>query len=298
MTARKIAHELLLKAEASKQYSNIALDNALKKSSLSDIDKGLTATLFYGVTERRLTLDYQITALATRDINDIDKPTLTAIRMGLYQLIYLDRIPAHAAINESVELCPRKSAGFANAILRSFLRKGELSLPSKENTVKYLSVLYSVGEPLISRLLSFLEIEEVEKLLSAINEAPATTLRVNTLLIDRASLLQKIPSGVPTKNAPNGIITQGSIREIYGFEDGFFFVQDEASQICVEALGAKPHDLVMDICACPGSKSFGAAITMKNKGEIYSFDLHENKLSLVASGAKRLNIDIIKKETY
>ena len=294
MTARKIAHELLLKAEASKQYSNIALDNALKKSSLSDVDKGLTATLFYGVTERRLTLDYQITALATRDRNNIDKPTLTAIRMGLYQLIYLDRIPAHAAINESVELCPKKSTGFANAILRSFLRKGELSLPSKENTVKYLSVLYSVGEPLISRLLSFLEIEEVEKLLSAINEAPATTLRVNTLLIDRASLLQKIPSGVPTKNTPNGIITQGSIRELYGFEDGFFFVQDEASQICVEALGAKPHDLVMDICACPGSKSFGAAITMKNKGEIYSFDLHENKLSLVASGAKRLNIDIIK----
>ena len=294
MTARKIAHELLLKAEASKQYSNIALDNALKKSSLSDIDKGLTATLFYGITERRLTLDYQITALATRDINDIDKPTLTAIRMGLYQLIYLDRIPAHAAINESVELCPRKSAGFANAILRSFLRKGELSLPSKENTVKYLSVLYSVGEPLVSKLLSIFEIEEAEKLLSAINEAPATTLRVNTLLIDRASLLQKIPSGVPTKNTPNGIITQGSIRELYGFEDGFFFVQDEASQICVEALGAKPHDLVMDICACPGSKSFGAAITMKNKGEIYSFDLHENKLSLVASGAKRLNIDIIK----
>ena len=294
MTARKIAHELLLKAEASKQYSNIALDNALKKSSLSDIDKGLTATLFYGVTERRLTLDYQITALATRDINDIDKPTLTAIRMGLYQLIYLDRIPAHAAINESVELCPRKSAGFANAILRSFLRKGEISLPRKENTVKYLSVLYSVGEPLVSKLLSIFEIEEAEKLLSAINEAPATTLRVNTLLIDRASLLQKIPSGVPTKNAPNGIITQGSIREIYGFEDGFFFVQDEASQICVEALGAKPHDLVMDICACPGSKSFGAAITMKNKGEIYSFDLHENKLSLIASGAKRLNIDIIK----
>lgn len=294
MTARKIAHELLLKAEASKQYSNIALDNALKSHALSDVDKGLTSTLFYGVIERRLTLDYQITVLSTRDIKDIDKPTLCAIRMGLYQLIYLDRIPAHAAINESVSLCPRKSAGFANAILRSFTRKGEISLPSEQNTVQYLSILYSINESLISKLLSIFGIEETKKLLSAVNETPSTTLRVNTLLIDRVSLLNKISSGIPTKNAPNGIITQGSLRDLYGYDDGFFFVQDEASQICVEALGAKQGDIVMDICACPGSKSFGAAINMQNDGTIYSFDLHENKLSLVTSGAKRLNINIIK----
>ena len=294
MTARELALDLLLKGEKTKQYSNIVLDNALKRSELSSADKGLVSALFYGVIERRITLDYQISALSSRDIRDIDPRTVNALRIGLYQLIYLDRIPHHAAINESVSLCTRKSAGFANAILRSFLRKGGLTLPNQDNTLEYISVAYSVNTPLLSRLLSIFGAEETEKLLSAINEAPPTTLRANTLLTDRESLISKIPSSAPTKNAPNGIFVQGSVRDIYGFDDGLFFVQDEASQICVEALGAKRGDIVMDICACPGSKSFGAAISMSNEGEIYSFDLHENKLSLVINGAERLKIDIIR----
>ena len=294
MTARELALELLIKAESSKQYSNIALDNALKKSDLSSADKGLTSALFYGVIERRITLDYQIKSLSSRNINEIDKRTLNALRIGLYQLIYLDRIPHHAAINESVDLCTRKSSGFVNAILRSFLRKGKLTLPSPDDTLEYLSVAYSVDSPLLSKLLSIFDREETEKLLNAINEAPKTTLRVNTLLTNREALLSKIPTGVPTSNSPNGILVQGSVRELYGFDDGLFFVQDEASQICIEALGAKRGELIMDICSCPGSKSFGAAINMENSGELYSFDLHENKLSLVINGAKRLKIDIIK----
>ena len=294
MSARELVLELLQKAEKSKQYSNIALDNALKSSDLSPADKGLASAIFYGVIERRITLDYQIKALSSRDIKDIDARTLNALRIGLYQLIYLDRIPHHAAINESVDLCARKSAGFANAILRSFLRKGGLILPSTDDITEYLSVAYSVDIPLLKRLLSIFGREDTERLLSAINVSPATTLRVNTLLTDRQALLEKIPSGIPTKNASTGIFVQGSVRELYGFDDGLFFVQDEASQICIEALGAKQNELVMDICACPGSKSFGAAMSMQSTGEIYSFDLHENKLSLVINGAKRLKIDNIR----
>lgn len=294
MNARTLVLELLLKAEGSKQYSNIALDNALKKSELSPADKGLASALFYGVIERRITLDYQIKSLSSRELAKIDSRTLNALRIGLYQLIYLNRIPHHAAINESVSLCPRKSAGFANAILRSFLRKGGLTLPDPANTIEYLSVAYSVDIPLISKLLSVFEKEETENLLIAINTSPDTTLRVNTLLTNRSVLLENIPSSTPTINSPNGLYVQGSVRELYGFDEGLFFVQDEASQICVEALGAKSGDLVMDICACPGSKSFGAAISMDNCGAIYSFDLHENKLSLVNSGADRLKISIIK----
>jgi 16S rRNA (cytosine967-C5)-methyltransferase len=294
MNTRELVLNLLLKAEKSKQYSNIVLDNALKKSDLSPADKGLAAALFYGVTERRITLDYQIKELSARDIKEIDTQTLIALRIGLYQLIYLDRIPPHAAINESVSLCSRKSTGFANAILRSFLRKGGLILPSKNDTLNYLSVAYSVDIPLLTKLLSIFGEEETKKLLIAINHAPPTTLRVNTLLTDRNSLISKIPSSQKTPNAPNGLYVQGSVRDIYGFDDGLFFVQDEASQICIEALEARRGDFIMDICSCPGSKSFGAAISMKNEGEIYSFDLHENKLSLITSGAERLKIDIIK----
>lgn len=293
MTARELAFELLFKAEASKQYSNIALDNALQKSDLSTADKNLTSALFYGVTERRLTLDYQINSLSSRPLKDIDTKALIAIRIGLYQLIYLTRIPHHAAINESVDLVPRKSSGFVNALLRSFLRRGELALPEKENTVEYLSVKYSVGVSLVKKFISIYGIEETENLLSAINDTPDTTIRVNTLITDRKTMLKNIPDAVPTSNAPNGILTRGSVRELYGFEDGLFFVQDEASQICIEALSAQENELIMDICACPGSKSFGAAIDMQNRGQILAFDLHENKLSLIKKSAERLKISII-----
>ena len=170
MTARELALDLLLKGEKTKQYSNIALDNALKKSDLSTADKGLASALFYGVIERRITLDYQIKSLSSRDLKDIDSKTINALRIGLYQLIYLDRIPHHAAINESVSLCTRKSAGFANAILRSFLRKGGLTLPDKSSTLEYLSVAYSIDIPLLSRLLSIYGKDETEKLLEAIRE--------------------------------------------------------------------------------------------------------------------------------
>ena len=294
MTARELALDLLLKSEKSKQYSNIVLDNALKGSELSNADKGLVSVIFYGVTERRITLDYQIKLLSTRKIKDIDSRTLNAVRIGLYQLIYLDRIPPHAAINESVELCTKKSSGFANALLRSFLRQGGIKLPDKNNAIEYLSVAYSVDTPLLEKLLSIFGKEETEKLLIAVNEAPPTTLRVNTLLTDRDALLKNIPSSIATTNAPYGILVNGSVRDIYGFDDGAFFVQDEASQICVEVLDAKRGELIMDICACPGSKSFGAAINMKNDGAIYSFDLHKNKLSLIENGANRLKINIIK----
>ena len=293
MTARELAFDLLLKAEASKQYSNIALDNALQKSVLSTADKNLVSALFYGVTERRLTLDYQIKSLSSRPIDEIDVKALISLRMGLYQIIYLTRIPNHAAINESVSLSPKKSAGFVNAILRNYLRRGTLALPNKNDTVEYLSIAYSVTDPLVKKLISVFGNDETEKLLSAINAPPLTTLRVNTLLCDRETMLKEISDATPTKNAPHGILVRGSVRELYGFNDGFFFVQDEASQICVEALGAQENEFIMDICACPGSKSFGAAINMKNSGEIMAFDLHENKLSLVTSSAKRLKIDVI-----
>ena len=293
MTARELAYGLLTKAENSRQYSNIALDNALSKSDLSPIDRGLVSAIFYGVLERRLTIDYQISQLSSRKLEEIDISALIALRMGIYQIIYLDRIPAHAAINETVELCPKKLRGFTNAILRSFLRGKKLFLPEKNDTVNYLSVRYSISVPLLKRFLLIFGEEDTVALLEALNQPQKTTVRANTLLTDRDSLLMNIPNSTPTKNSSNGIYVKGSVRELYGFNEGLFFVQDEASQICVEALGAKPDELIMDICACPGSKSFGAAIEMNNKGNIFAFDLHENKLSLVINNAKRLRIDII-----
>ena len=294
MTPRLIAYELLIKAEKNGIFSNIALDKALAECDLSELDKSLTAMLFYGVTERKITLDHIISKLSSRPICDIDRNTLIAIRLGIYQLRFLDKIPAHAAINETVELCSKKTKGFVNAILREYTRKSSTNVFScdKSDFVKYLSVTYSVCEELAKKLVDTFDKELCEDILRGFDRKPETTVCVNTLKISRDELTSKL-SAEKTDFSQRGLYVKGAIRSLYGFDDGLFFVQDQASQICVEVLDAKENDTVIDVCACPGSKTFGAAITMNNKGKIYAFDLHENKLSLINSCAARLGIDII-----
>ncbi len=292
-SARALALKLLCDTERSKQFSNIALDKALSASDLSDADRRLVSRLYYGVLEKKLTLDYQLSHLCSRPLDGVDSEVREILRLGLYQLMFADKIPPHAAINETVSLCSRRTSGFVNAVLRSFLRNGEAELPSKESEPeKYLSVAYSVCEALCKRLVSVYGAERTESILASL-DARGTTVRVNTLKQSREALNAKIEGAVPTRYARNGLSVSGAVRELYGFESGAFFVQDEASQICVEALDAREGMTVMDICACPGSKSFGAAIEMNGRGRVMCFDLHENKLSLILSGAERLGIDII-----
>ena len=295
MEPRKLAYDLLQRLEKNNQFSNIILDRALTAGDMSDADKGLATALLYGVTERRLTLDYQISRLSARPVESLDMAVLTALRMGLYQLIYMDRIPPHAAINETVSLCAKKTAGFVNAVLRAYTRDQRLEYPSAEDEpARFLSVRFSVCLPLAERLINDLGFENTRSLLEGFEaRKPETTVSVNTLKISRDELLGKIPDSSPAKYAENGIHVKGSVRKLYGFDDGLFFVQDEASQICVSAIGARKGETLIDTCSCPGSKSFGAAISMKNEGKILSFDLHEKKLPLIVSGAERLGINII-----
>ncbi len=292
-SARRLCLDLLSACEKNKEFSNIALDNALKKSTLDDCDRRLLSRLFYGVLETKLTLDYEISHLSSRPLCELDIEVRNTLRLGLYQLIFADKIPPHAAINETVALCTRKTSGFVNAILRSFLRNGRAPLPDKEkSSLEYLSVKYSVCRELCEKFLSIYGIARTENIFASLTPPP-TTIRTNTLKYTREQLCSQIEGAVPTKMSPHGLYVNGSVRELYGFCEGAFFVQDEASQLCVEALDAREGMTVLDMCACPGSKSFGAAISMKNRGRVLSFDLHENKLSLVRSGAERLGINII-----
>ena len=295
---RAVALEALKRCESAGQFSNIALDIALKKSELSPSDRGLVTTLFYGVIERRITLDFYIGALSSRGISEIDRDTLMLLRLGIYQLAFLDRVPDHAAINETVSLATSKTKGFVNAVLRSYTRKSaEIVLPdaSAVGEAKALSVRYSVCEELAHKLCDIFGYERCKSILSSLEGKEAITLRANTLRISRDELCEKL-CGEPTALSPYGVKTSGQVTSLYGYDDGLFYVQDEASQLCAMALGAKPQEVVVDTCSCPGSKSFGLALDMKNEGKIYSFDLHENKLSLVSSSAKRLGIDIIETE--
>ena len=291
-TARAVAQEILLRAEAAGQYADRALDAALSREVLSAQDKGLVTTLFYGVIEHRITLDYIIDGLATVAPSAIERGVRMALRMALYQLLYLDRVPDHAAINEAVELVPRRSKGFVNAILRTFCRGGKaITYPDRAaEPFAFLSVRYSVPPKTAEELCRIFGMERTASLLEAFAVHPPVTVRVNTLKNTREAFLARVAGATPTKNAPFGAVLphDAPLQELLA--EGLCFVQDEASQLAVAALDARPHMRVLDLCAAPGSKSFGAAIDMGNTGEVYSFDLHENKLSLIRRGAGTLGI--------
>lgn len=291
--ARSVAQEILLRAEAAGQYADRALDAALSREvQLGAQDKALVTTLFYGVIEHRITLDYIIDGLSSIAPSSIERGVRMTLRVALYQLLYLDRIPDHAAINEAVEQSPRRSKGFVNALLRSFCRQGKVvAYPDRaDEPFAYLSVRYSVPTDTAEVFCRIFGLARAEALLAAFEEHPPVTVRTNTLKLSREELLSRVPGAVPTKNAPFGVVLPSDAPLHALISEGLCFVQDEASQLAVAALAAEPHMRVLDLCAAPGSKSFGAAMDMANTGEVRSFDLHENKLSLIRRGAATLGI--------
>ena len=296
-TPRALALSLLLRCEHDNLYSNLILDTAIRRNTLSDADRGLLTALVYGVLEKKLTLDYLIAALSDRPVDGLDAEVRILLRMGLYQLRFMDRIPAHAALNETVSLAPKRSRGYVNALLRRYTREGEqIALPDREREpLAYLSVAYSFPVALCERFVGIFGFARAERELCAIDRTPPLTLRINTCRTSVDELSARLTAAgatvSPALHAPHALrLEGGNPTALPGFDTGDFFVQDEASQVCVEAVDAREGMRVLDICACPGSKSFGMAINMKNKGSLAAFDLHRNKLSLIEKGASRLGL--------
>ena len=298
---RRAALDILMrmeKGDGGDGYSNRLIDTAISKYSFEGADRALLSRLVSGVTERRITLDHIIQKFSKMPLGKLDFDALCLLRMGIYQLRYLDRIPPHAAINETVALARTRSRGFINAILRSYLRAGEIKLPAKPDSER-LSVAYSAPRELCEKFISIFGVEKTECILASYLEAPALTLRVNTLKITRDELILKLQSEgfecAPTETSPYGVRVIGSGLPS-AISEGLAYVQDEASQISSLVLDPREGDILLDACACPGGKSFSAALLMKNKGSITSCDLHASKLPLISSGAERLGISIIKTE--
>ncbi len=287
-TPRSLAHSLLQKAEKNDSFLNLSLDHALEHSALSAPDRALCTALVMGVTERRMTLDARLSTLSDRSIDSLDASVRAALRMGLYQLMYMDRIPPHAAVCETVDLVSKRVKGFVNAVLRAALRQTDYTLPDD------LSVKHSVCPPLVEKFVAVYGTERADSILASFGKNPPLTLAVNTKKISRDGLLSHLKDASPTSYSPVGMTVRGSVRELYGFEDGLFYVQDEASQVAVAALDAKEGQVAMDICACPGSKTFGIALSMGDRGIVYAYDLHEKKLPLIEQGAARLGLSSIR----
>lgn len=297
---RRAALDILMRMEKDEGegYSNRLIDSAISKYAFEGADRALLSQIVSGVTERRITLDHIIQKFSKAPLSKLDCDALCLLRMGIYQLRYLDRIPSHAAVNETVNLARSRSRGFINAILRSYLRTDEIKFPEKPDDLR-LSVSYSAPRELCAKFISIFGVKESERILASFLETPALTLRVNTLKTTRDELISQLESEgfecEPTATSPYGIRVNGSGLPS-AIASGLCYVQDEASQISSLVLDPREGDTLLDACACPGGKSHSAAMLMNNRGSITSCDLHASKLPLISSGAERLGISIIKTE--
>ena len=294
---RKIAFELLRSYEEEGRYVNLLLSSP-KVSGLSKEEKSAVTALLYTAVEKKITYDYLISAFSKRGISDIDPYVRDVLRIGMCQILDMKSVPDFAAVNESVKLARHKGeAGFINAVLRSAVRnKDALPFPPKDkNLARYLSVIYSVPLPTVKLFMSIVGSEEIEALLSAMSDEKGLSITVNETKISRYKLIEKLSGfgAKPSSYTNNGIIFDKSIspKELPGFSEGEFFVQDEASRISAVALDVKPGDKIIDVCSAPGGKSFLAGIKAGKEGSVTSFDIHESKISLITDGAKRLGLD-------
>lgn len=301
--ARETAARILLKIELDDAYSSLSLNGALKQvSSENPKDSSFITALVYGVCERRLTLDYNISLYLKSKLSKLHPAVLTYLRLGTYQILFTDKVPDRAAINESVNLAKRNkltyAAGLINAVLRKISSNG-LVLPLKDKTEDYLSVLYSCPIELLRQFIDWYGVDRTIRILSDSMGKRPLFIRVNNLHTDSDKLMAELSAkGISVEKTDlecclklNGI---GDITQLKQYINGDFFVQDKSSQVACKILGAKPGETLVDCCAAPGGKSFTSALNMNNVGSVYSCDIFPHKTDLMEKTAQRLGIGIIK----
>ncbi len=303
MTPRQITLSLLDEYELCCKYVNLSLSSH-RLDGLTREERGLVTALLYTTVEHKLTYDYYISATAKRSVEKIDIHTLNILRLGCAQILDMDRIADHTAVNETVKLGSNKGErGFVNGILRAIIRHrdaGTLPMPERRKSLaRYLSVKYSFPIGLVRHFISLFGEADAETLLHTFNTEKYTDLTVNTLKIDRQSLLERFSAlGISATPSP---LSKYSIRlcvsynptALVGFADGEFFIQDASCAVSAEVLAPHPCEEILDLCACPGGKSFAAAILSGDGAKILSLDLHESKLSLIVDGAARLGLNSV-----
>ena len=292
----------MLKIERDNTYSNIALDSALKGCGLDQNERSFAAALVYGVLERKLTLDYNIGIYLKSPISKLKKNVLTLLRIGSYQLFYMDKVPSSAAVNEAVKLSKKLNIGYASSLINAVLRKcaeNGVSLPSKDDYFTYLSIAYSCSIDIVKLLCEQYGNDFVESFLKSTLQTQKLFVRVNTLKTDSCALKKALENeGVETEfgSIENSLLLKlnsSSVSSLKSFADGLFHVQDISSQLCVKAVNALPGETVFDLCSAPGGKSFSIAEDMRNSGSLFAFDLHPHRVELIKKGAARLGIKII-----
>ncbi|ORT99634.1 Ribosomal RNA small subunit methyltransferase B [Anaerovibrio sp. JC8] len=303
--ARERALKIINAVHEQEAYANVALAKELRKGGLSDMDRRFVTELVYGTIKAGETLDWIIRKYINRPLSKVSPIIRDILRMGVYQLKYMDKVPASAACNESVELAKRFGhagvAKFVNGVMRTMVREPEKGAfpEGKGNATVQLALTEQHPEWLVRRWIKEFGYDEAAKLCAFDNEQAPLSLRANTLRTNRSELmLQLVSLGIDCQQselAPEGVIVKshGSLDDLQVLQDGYCQVQDESSMLVAHVVDPQPGELVLDVCSAPGGKTTHMAAMMENRGRIVACDVYDHKLERVRSNAERLGITII-----
>ncbi len=304
-TVRELASEILFKVDRNKAYADILLDQVLRANPLEDRDRALLTELVYGTLRWRGAIDARLSRHLHRPLSESNAWVRNLLRLTGYQLAYLDRVPDYAAVNEAVELAKRldgrRTAGFVNGVLRSFLRDADDGITiTREPSVESLGAQCSHPEWLVRRWLAEFGRDEAQALMRANNEHAAVVLRANILKCTRDQLLdQLLNSGIgasATFWSSQGVSLQsaGAVEKLPGFAEGWFQVQGEASQLVSHLLAPLPGERILDACAAPGGKCTHIAELMKDSGEIVAIDSSARGVEKIRENLSRLGLKSVR----
>ena len=301
MSARSSALRVLDACRKSGAWADAALSAELGREPLSGQDAALCSRIVYGVLQTRMLLDYYLAAYCSQRLDHLQTPLSDILRIGAYQILFLDKVPDHAAVSESVELAKSAkrgtASGLVNAVLRKLSQNKKRLPPLPEEPVERLCVETSHPRWLTERMIAVLGWEEAAAFLRANNELAPLTVQLNPLKTTREKLIAELRGeGIDVRPHPwvpdclelTGV---GDLSTLGAFYRGAFTVQDAAARMA--SFGIEPGMSVLDVCAAPGGKSFSAAFAMRDEGRIVACDLHENKLKRIRDGAARLGLTCI-----
>lgn len=304
LSARELALNVLMDIYSNDAYSNVAIKRHLSEEKTSKQDENLVREIVYGVLENEIYINYILSKASKVKIKKIHPKILIILKMGIYQLMFMDRIPDSAAVNESVNLAKKHghkgTIGFVNGVLRNINRnKDEFMKINVESKAEYISIKYSHPKWMVDRWITEFGEGFTEDLCRINNSKPELNIRVNNLKTTKEKLKHILEDKDfiirEGRYAKDTIIIENPSRitELKEFKLGHFFIQDESSSLVGQIMNPKPNSTVLDICSAPGGKATHIAEIMGNRGKIISRDIHENKLELIHENVKRLGINII-----
>ena len=306
--ARDMALKILMEVNVEGAYSNIAINRNLK-GDRGKLDESLVREIVYGVLENRLYLDYVIGKLSKIKLNKMEPVILEILRIGVYQIRFLGKIPNSAAVNESVKLAKKYSnpgsVKFVNGMLRNICRKKESIFNiDKKNEIDYLSIKYSHPKWLVERCIREFGDDFTKRLCIANNNRPKLNIRTNSFKISRDDLKARLEAnGIlvsETQYSSDGLILEQPFRIINTeeYKDGLFTIQDESSMLVAQIMNPKEGSFVIDLCSAPGGKTTHISEKMKNNGRILARDIYDHKIKLVEENSQRLGSSIIETEVF